>query len=112
MKYEIRYYGGYRTDITTYHKEDSIHHLTEYKGSIERSSTYEPSEEYIARQLNQVEPQERKRKRLEIDLAAILTGPTSASNAERLAKACMGEDERGLVLALSEALNRYINHKE
>lgn len=74
---------------------------------------YVPPAEYIARQLAAVPAAERPRKRLEIDIAALLTGPTSGHNGDRLARCLVGSEygeDRGEAVAhaMRDAADRYL----
>lgn len=69
---------------------------------------YKSPESYIARQLEHISPRDRPRRRLEFDLADILTGPTSGGNAARLAECAIGEDPELLAQAMLEAAQRYL----
>jgi len=52
-------------------------------------------------------PTAESRDRLTADLAAILTGPTSGANAERLARSAAGDDADALARAMGDAARRY-----
>lgn len=69
---------------------------------------YSPSQDYIDRELAKASPEERAGKRLQMDLAHILTGPTSAYNAERLAQQFY-PNHLGLARAMKEAAERYLD---
>lgn len=71
-------------------------------------SVYQYPQSYINRQLFDLPKDEWASKRLELDLAALLVGPTSGSNAERLAKGA-ATDPLSLALAMRDAAERYLN---
>lgn len=52
-------------------------------------SLYKSPDDYIARRIEGLGERERRSKRLEIDLADLLTGPTSRSRAEDLARSML-----------------------
>ena len=69
---------------------------------------YNASTEYIERELAKVSEQDRPAKRLEIDLADILTGPTSFGTARNIAANAVRVDAADLARAMIEAGTRYL----
>lgn len=73
-------------------------------------SLYTRSAESIASELAKLPSEKRPAARLAIDLACILTGPTSLENAQRLASAA-ATNPRELAIAMRDAANRYLETK-
>jgi hypothetical protein len=69
---------------------------------------FKSSDNYIKLQLEMVKEEERPATRLVLDLADILTGPTSGGNARHLADK-LGQHPRELAIAMKEAAERYLN---
>jgi hypothetical protein len=69
---------------------------------------FKSSENYIHLQLEMVKEEDRPATRLVLDLADILTGPTSGGNARHLADK-LGQHPRELALAMKEAAERYLS---
>lgn len=68
---------------------------------------YRSSKHHIKRELDKVSPQYRRNKRLELDIADLLIGPTSAQTAQYMAeRMCMQPKE--LALRLREIADRYL----
>lgn len=68
---------------------------------------YDYRKAYIERKLAEVSEEERPRRRLELDLAHILTGPTCGATADRLA-ASAANDPMSLAIAMRDAATRYL----
>jgi hypothetical protein len=71
-------------------------------------SLYRSPESYIQRELAKVPEKERAARRLELDLANILTGSTCGGEADRLAKLTIRNEPMALAVAMQEAAERYI----
>lgn len=70
-------------------------------------NVYRSSDEFINRQLELAS--NKKKRRLELDIADILTGPTSAGNAQHLADSlCTTHDPQEVAERLKEAAERYL----
>lgn len=70
-------------------------------------SLYEPPDRYVDRQLAGLEGTERATRRLAIDLAAILTGPTCGAEADRYATKLTEDGGEELARRMREAADRY-----
>lgn len=69
---------------------------------------FKSSDNYIKLQLEMVKEEERPATRLVLDLADILTGPTSGGNARHLADK-LGQYPHELAIAMKEAAERYLS---
>jgi hypothetical protein len=69
---------------------------------------FKSSENYINLQLEMVKEEERPATRLILDLADILTGPTSGGNARHIADRA-GVHPYELAIAMKEAAERYLS---
>ena len=76
-------------------------------------STFSLPESYIARKLTEVPANQRAKRRLELDIAAILTGPTSGGRAAELAESLLRANTPSSVAkALAAAGARYLRSKK
>lgn len=72
-------------------------------------SVYRSSESFIQRQLDMVEDDDKIKRRLELDIADILTGPTSGGNAQYLADTlCKANDPKEVAERMVEVGQRYL----
>lgn len=67
-----------------------------------------PTPSYRERELAKVPRSERKRKRLELDFAHMMTGPTCGADAKRMAELAVKIDADGLAKAMRGAADRYL----
>jgi hypothetical protein len=67
-----------------------------------------PFQSYTQRELAKVPRSERKRKRLELDFAKMLVGPTCGAEAKRYAEIAVGVDADSLAHAMRAAADRYL----
>jgi len=79
------------------------------------SHVYKHSPAYIAKTLEKFSPEDRPPHRLAMDISALLTGPTSGSNADRLATCMVGTDgsrdpsaAHEVAVAMRDAAERYL----
>lgn len=77
--------------------------------SDDLSKVYRSSDSFIQRQLDMAEDGDKIRRRLELDIADILTGPTSGGNAQYLADClCRNRDPKEVAERLIEVGQRYL----
>ncbi len=70
---------------------------------------YRSSDDFIHKQLELVNEQEKAQRRLELDIADILTGPTSAGHAQHLADSlCKTHDLTEVAERMKEAAERFL----